>query len=1115
MAVYGGGGRIIGYDAEGNPIYIDDNGAPGGDDPNTPNDPSDGPTWTGRGGGRKPRPKPPIKTPPIKPIIPPIRPPQTPPPHTPVIQGPTERPVHKPVVLGPTSPPVRRSDRFTPKTINGGGSLVTGGSASVVSGGVLGKLYGKSRVDGQFFFQQIGDVTAADFAVAWGSAPYAGISSIDRVFINDADFGGNPNVTYSHYLGSYTQGVEGWLSSLGYLSRYPGTVWSRIHVNGVGVTPQWRSNFGSGGLDKAAAELSGAKLVEPRENMIAQSENFALSQFSVNVAPTLVTTVGDPFGGTAATEWLGAATGFDCYQRFSQADQGAALTGSVWLRAPFATNLTLFVGRFNTGTFSGQSVNIIIPVTTAWTRYSLTVPALNPTGAGRDAVIQFRCLDNGTRVQFYGMQLEAFPVSRGYIKTTGVPILARENLLATSESYAWGSDYVAPTLATGVADPFGTLLAGRWTFGAAPNDVYRASSLPLAVGEPMTFSAWLRVAAGTVNLSLQTGANAAGAFTATPVTVTTTWTRFSVTQPPVPNAASAFAWIVNIPSSTVLEVFGAQLEKAPIMGPYLSTDAAYSGGGVAISRPYLYSTNPALAIREFLLDPVNGCGAALSQIDEVSFGNAAAYCDEPVNGLPRWSVNGAFNAQTTADQILAQLLTTCDAELYMEKGKYKILCHQLAGASVLALNTATNCASVEYVPVSSRDIATRVTVKFQNQIKGWTQDQVRADHPLLATGGVEMREVLLDLTGVKSETQAARIAVRTLNRHLLNLKVVVVASFSGILLTRGSLFTFTTSDGLAAQGFTVLDYERLPSGEYKITGLQYAASLYAETTITVDTPPSTSFPPPAFVAPEVSLIRQFSASFPGAFRLRWDVPRGKNALVQYGASFWTVTNGGTVTLANINDGLTVAAAFDYTAAADTTVTFDAGVGVTKRFIKLAETFTATVPASWPTPFVEYSDDNSSWFSASSTFWRYIWIAGVNRGFEFEWADVGAHRYWRRRKGSSSTFSVYTAELQWTEWDGVAWTDQQIDRYEIHARNTVGQCTAADPIIMIIPGNARPTVNSFLDFSAFTFRTGLVDPTYIYDYLKICVITILPGGIPSGTTNGLRSTGINYDGGALI
>lgn len=92
-----------------------------------------------------------------------------------------------------------------------------------------------------------------------------------------------------------------------------------------------------------------------------------------------------------------------------------------------------------------------------------------------------------------------------------------------------------------------------------------------------------------------------------------------------------------------------------------------------------YSENPAWILLDFLTS-YNGLGLALnqnSQIDDTlitkifdmnSFLEAAAYCDELVYGLPRFTFNMIFDSQTSVRNLLDEIYRSCRGGLFFKNG---------------------------------------------------------------------------------------------------------------------------------------------------------------------------------------------------------------------------------------------------------------------------------------------------------------------------------------------------------------------------------------------------------------------------------------------------------------
>ena len=90
----------------------------------------------------------------------------------------------------------------------------------------------------------------------------------------------------------------------------------------------------------------------------------------------------------------------------------------------------------------------------------------------------------------------------------------------------------------------------------------------------------------------------------------------------------------------------------------------------------VYSTNPALAIRDYLTDSIYGFNASTDEIDDTSFITAANVCDEnvtlSVGGTEkRYTVNGTFESNGSPKQILENLLSPMGGEVIFSNGTFK------------------------------------------------------------------------------------------------------------------------------------------------------------------------------------------------------------------------------------------------------------------------------------------------------------------------------------------------------------------------------------------------------------------------------------------------------------
>ena len=192
-----------------------------------------------------------------------------------------------------------------------------------------------------------------------------------------------------------------------------------------------------------------------------------------------------------------------------------------------------------------------------------------------------------------------------------------------------------------------------------------------------------------------------------------------------------------------------------------------------------YSRNPAMIIRDYLLDETYGLGVTAAEIDATSFEAAANICDESVTlsgggTETRYKFDGVVDTANTPRSNLEQMLTALNGALYYTNGKWNLK----AGAYV----TPT-------VTLDEDDLATGLTVTTSNSardsfnaVKGQfispSSDYQATDYPAVTSSTFEtedngeQRFLNLDLPFTSSASAAQRIAKQILykNRQEVALK---------------------------------------------------------------------------------------------------------------------------------------------------------------------------------------------------------------------------------------------------------------------------------------------------------------------------------------------------------
>jgi hypothetical protein len=139
---------------------------------------------------------------------------------------------------------------------------------------------------------------------------------------------------------------------------------------------------------------------------------------------------------------------------------------------------------------------------------------------------------------------------------------AEENLLIQSQNYS--SDWTVTNLTPITSKTAPDTSASATEFTASAGNATLTQSVPVVAGDH-TFSVWLRRVTGTGNVDIS--AHSGGTWVTQ--TLTSTWTRFSVTQ--TLTAGTRTPGVRVVTSGDVIEVWGAQLEQRVSVTAYTST----------------------------------------------------------------------------------------------------------------------------------------------------------------------------------------------------------------------------------------------------------------------------------------------------------------------------------------------------------------------------------------------------------------------------------------------------------------------------------------------------------------------------------------------------------------
>nr|WP_246302146.1 RHS repeat-associated core domain-containing protein [Granulicella arctica] len=271
----------------------------------------------------------------------------------------------------------------------------------------------------------------------------------------------------------------------------------------------------------------------------------------------------------------------------------ATVTGSIFLRIPSGSlSINIYLAGENASgrTYLGSKA---VQLTTAWQRFTLTGQLPNGLTRVFMQIAGAGSFTSGQTFDLWGAQLEEASTAGPYVMTSALPVTTGQeltNLLPNSQQLngpSWGIANGSLSLNSATA-PDGTTTAATLTASASSPDTFAIDNAPnpsLYDEQTVTGSVYLRVASGTLNTFLFLDNSGVSGSTAPnqPITLTTTWQRFSITatnQNGLTQLGLQIGGAGSITNGKSFQVWGPQLVVGSAAAPYIPTPAV--GGTTSV-----------------------------------------------------------------------------------------------------------------------------------------------------------------------------------------------------------------------------------------------------------------------------------------------------------------------------------------------------------------------------------------------------------------------------------------------------------------------------------------------------------------------------------------------------
>lgn len=290
-----------------------------------------------------------------------------------------------------------------------------------------------------------------------------------------------------------------------------------------------------------------------------------------------------------------------------------------------------------------------------------------------------------------------------------------------------------------------------------------------------------------------------------------------------------------------------------------------------------YSTNPALALADFLASPIYGAARAVDWASVVAVADA---CDAVVGGEARRLI-GVTLADVRDVYQHADVLRTY-AGCWIVQGDDGIKLIPDRPASVVrtfdhAAGDIRAIGALRKRPVT--DAPTVMMVRYADTtVTPWKDGYVTAYAPGVLAGTTPRRDSEITLPGIHRASQATREAIERLNKLTLSdLSFDLDVFDEALALEVGDVVAVTHPIGLTAKQMRVVGVTG-EAGRYRLSLTEYDPAAYSDAVTTEPTSPDTSLPDPGEPTPVTSLTlaeevyQQQDGTWSSRIRATWAAP---------------------------------------------------------------------------------------------------------------------------------------------------------------------------------------------------------------------------------------------------
>jgi len=253
-----------------------------------------------------------------------------------------------------------------------------------------------------------------------------------------------------------------------------------------------------------------------------------------------------------------------------------------------------------------------------------------------------------------------------------------------------------------------------------------------------------------------------------------------------------------------------------------------------------YSTNPALAIQDYLTAPIYGFEELDADIDAVTFESAADYCDElvtPISGggsQKRFEIGGWVDTKRAIRANLAELTTACLGTVVNIGGVWKLFIRRVQSATGLEIDPDNTVeGSWQFFLPGSNEAYNSVMVNYIDPGRDYQPDSILfpepgGTNPLLNDDSGFVNQAQIDLPFTDNRLRAQQIGMVVMRESREAIAVTLEAKEELLQAEVGDVVNLThPSPGWSSKPFWVVATNYQPhAGVVEMILVEYEPTVY-------------------------------------------------------------------------------------------------------------------------------------------------------------------------------------------------------------------------------------------------------------------------------------------------